>query len=212
MWEEAEKSIAKLPGVHNCRITLDNGDIDQVVVSALINGRDEETRLQQIKSIVRSITGLLALEYDVKLDYRKVKVLELDSSGQLRDPNSGSLPRIKIVAVYTKFLNPPEIWVELDFNDEITVGRSILGRDRLESCFQAFKQAFEQLGLGQINLVFITEASVPLNRFSLVVVKLQYIDPYGETAELLGVVENKDDLLLSTVRASLDALNRRIRC
>ncbi len=209
MWDDAEKSIAKLPGVHSCRITLADGSIDQVVVSALITGRDEEARLQQIKSVVRSITGLLALEYDIKLDYRKVKVLELDGTGE---PGSAQPNRIKIIAAYTKFLNPPEVWVELDFADEVTVGRSVLGRDKLESGFSAFKQAFDQLGLGQVTLLFITEASVPLNRYPLLVVKVAYTDPYGETTELLGVVENKDDLLLSTVRASLDALNRRVRC
>jgi len=211
MWEEAEKSIARLPGIHSCRIILDGADIDQVVVSATINGRDEETRLQNIKSLVRSITGLLALEYNLKLDYRKVKILEQDGNGEWVDHSSDRALRVKILASYMKFLNPPEVWVELEYDGRVEVGRCIIGRDKLESCFQAFRQAFNLLNLGQVDLVFITEAQVPMNRHPLIVAKVRYTDSYGESSELLGVVENRDDVLLGTVRACLDAVNRRLR-
>lgn len=80
MASDIEKSIAAIPRVRSCRVVFNQDhEIDQVFVWADLQAEASETaRLRQIKSLVRSVVGTVALKHDYDLDYRKVKILEYE--------------------------------------------------------------------------------------------------------------------------------------
>ncbi|NPV80964.1 MAG: hypothetical protein HPY52_11945 [Firmicutes bacterium] len=83
MTGEIERSISAIPSVRSCKVVFNaDKEIDQVFVWAGFEpGLDEKAKLRQIKSLVRSVVGTVALKHNHELDYRKVKILEYEEHG-----------------------------------------------------------------------------------------------------------------------------------
>jgi len=87
---DAEKTILALPEVEACRVIYQDGELEQIYVSANIPTQEPAARLQYIKSLVRSVVGALALEHGWNVDYRKVKIVDsLETDWE--EPHVGSL-------------------------------------------------------------------------------------------------------------------------
>ncbi|NLA57890.1 MAG: hypothetical protein GX855_03165 [Firmicutes bacterium] len=206
---DAEKTILALPEVESCRIIYRDGELDQIYVSAKIPTQHSGERLQFIKSLVRSVVGALALEHGWHIDYRKVKVLD-SLDGSTADKPRVREARIRIVAAYIRYTSEPEVRVELALNESTYTGQARYdASDPTGSATAAFLNAFHQMGLGEVTPIFTHEIPGYLAHGNLVITKLRY--KCGEhPTDLLGIAESHHDLILCTVRACLDALNRRV--
>jgi hypothetical protein len=206
---DAEKTILALPEVEACRIIYEGDELEQIFVSTHIPTQHPAERLQYIKSLVRSVVGVLALEHGWDVDYRKVKIVDSLETDSQKPPVCE--PRVRIIAAYVRYLPEPHVRVELDLGNSAYSGQAPYNAgDPTGSAIQAFSQAFHQMELGQISLVFTYEIPSCPSHDTLVIVKLRF--KYGEhnEAELLGIAESQQDLILCAVRACLDALNRKI--
>ncbi|HHV94141.1 MAG TPA: hypothetical protein GXX47_06370 [Firmicutes bacterium] len=206
---DAEKTILALPEVESCKIIYRDGELDQIYVSAKIPTQHPGERLQFIKSLVRSIVGALALEHGWNVDYRKVKIVDSLEFPAPEKPKNGE-PRIRIVAAYLRYAPQPEVRVELAFRESMYTGQAPYDASDLPgAATAAFIDAFHKLNLGEVTPIFTREIPGCLAHGDLVITKLRY--KYGgSSTDLLGVAESHQDLILCTVRACLDALNRRV--
>ncbi len=249
MANDIERSIAAIPRVRSCKVVFDQEhEIEQIFVWADLQGETSETaKLRQIKSLVRSVVGTVALKHDYDLDYRKVKILEYEPelagtspaaekagdeaseafveaveeelSGDSARGSGGTgdslkyrreVPRIQLVAAYARYLAIPEIVVELSFLGETVIGRAPVS-DNVKTCaFNAFREAFEQLGMGRVRSLYVAEMLPSFGQPKTVISKVQLTLPNNERYELLGIVEEHGDTVLSVVKSSLDALNRKV--
>ena len=209
---DAEKTVLALPEVKACRIFYQDNELDQIYVSADIPAKHPAERLQCIKSLVRSIVGALALKHGWNIDYRKVKIvdsLEVDLDSQSVKQYEH---RIRIMAAYIRYLPEPEVCVELELNGSTYSAHAPYdAADPARSAIEAFLEAFHPMGLGQASLVFVNQIPESLSHGHLVIVKLRLADARNQEAELLGIAESRQDLMLCTVRACLSALNRKVR-
>ena len=209
MLVDAEKTILALPEVESCRIIYRDGELDQIYVSAKIPTQQPGERLQFIKSLVRSVVGALALEHGWNIDYRKVKIvdsLDVPAADKPRIRES----RIRIVAAYIRYASEPEVRVELALNGSTYTGQArYYASNPVEAAMAAFLNAFHQMGLGEVSPIFAHEIPGCLSHGNLVITKLRY-ECDEHATDLLGIAESHQDLILCTVRACLDALNRRV--
>ena len=214
MSKDAEKTVLSLPEVKACRIFYQGDELEQIYVSADISATSPTERLQSIKSLVRSIVGVLALEHDWNIDYRKVKIvdsLETEPSSSSLEPVEQPNSRIRIMAAYIRYLPEPKVSVELGLNDSTYAGHAPYNAaEPARSAVEAFLEAFNPMDLGQASLIFVNQLPESLSHSRLVIVKLRLIDANNQETELLGIAESKQDLMLCTVRACLSALNRKI--
>lgn len=206
---DAEKTILALPQVQACRVMYQDGELEQIYVSANIPTQEPTARLQYIKSLVRSVVGALALEHGWDVDYRKVKIVDsLETDWE--KPHSGE-PRIRIIAAYIKYFPGPEVHVELSLGGSTYAGLAPYDSiNPTDSAIEAFLETFHQMGLGQVSLAFAQVIPSCLYHDTLVITKLRHKYSGQAETELLGIAESNQDLILCTVRACLDALNRKI--
>lgn len=206
MLDFMKKTIESVQGVKNCKIIEENGEISQIFVEADLQALSEVERTSEIKSIVRSVIGAVAIKHNVELDYRKIKVIEYK-----HDEVAESIinPRIRIVAAYQKRFPKPECVVQLHCFDQEFQGTTPLGDDVATCTFNAFCDAFNQIGLGTMKLKYI-HTFTDISMKKVLLVKLEYYHTNGATDTLMGVTEVDEDLPLAVVKATLDAINRRI--
>ena len=210
----AEKTILALPKVQACKVLYQGEEIDQIYVSAEIPGHSQDERLQAIKSLVRSITGALALEHALEIDYRKVKIVDVmdeEKDGAKPSPAEQIASRIRILSAYIKYWPEPRVVVELGLNGSTYQGTAFYQEaDPTRSTVEAFLEAFHSMNLGKAQLLFSGQFPESLAHNRLVILKLRLVDTHKGATELLGIAESKQDLILCTVRACLNALNRKI--
>jgi hypothetical protein len=203
-------TICSVQHVSDCRVIEENGEITQIFVEADMASMNQDDPTQQIKSMVRSIVGALALNHDLDLDYRKIKVIEYKPDAPESEPEADLYPRIQIVAAYQRRIPEPEIVVELLCRGRTCLGvarrTADLGKDTLVACVKAL----EQIGCGKMEPLYIQELKNEFNSERVVLVKLQYDHPSGSRHSLMGVAEIKEDYLLAIVKAVLSAVNRRL--
>lgn len=204
-------TICSVQHVSKCRVVEELGEITQVFVEADLSSIDQEEPTQQIKSMVRSIVGVLAIHHNLDLDYRKVKVIEYkpDETSATAEPDFDLYPRIQIASVYQRRLPKLEMVVELYCLKRQVIGvapcTGNLHQDTLSACLNALNQ----LGHGDLKPLFIQELKNEFNHERAVLVKLAYEHPNSGQEQLMGVAEIRDDLLLAIVKAVLSAVNRR---
>ena len=206
---DAEKTILALPEVESCRIIHRDGELDQIYVSARIPSQHHGERLQFIKTLLRSVVCALALEHGWNVDDAKVNIvdsLEAPASDKQRVRET----RIRIVAAYIRYTSEPEVRVELALNESIYTGQARYDASNpTASATSAFLDAFHQMGIGEVIPIFAYEIPGCLSHGNLVITKVRY--KFGDHAtDLLGIAESHQDLILCTVRACLDALNRKV--
>ncbi|NLJ73619.1 MAG: hypothetical protein GX331_01360 [Firmicutes bacterium] len=207
MYQTVLDTVRSVQHVKDCRIIEENGEIGQLFVEAYLTASDDEQRTQEIKGIIRSILGALAIKHNLDLDYRKVKVVEFKSDEESMEEVH---PRIQIVAAYQRRLPRPEIVVELHCFNNTYVGTAPNTGDAAQDTFAAFNQAFQQMGFGNLQLIYLQILTNDLSQERIVLVKVNYTRSDQIQDELLGVAEIQEELPLAVVKAILSAVNRRI--
>ena len=199
------ETIRTVQHVRNCHVVEEQGDITQIYVEAELQALDEEARTREIKSIVRSILGAVAMQHNLQLDYRKIKVVQYKPNDEL----TGMQPRIQIGAAYIRRVPRQEVVVELHCLGQTGVGCHpalvILQHDAYYACINALAE----LGFTAFELIYLQILNNDFANEKIVLLKVKYKTPISQDM-LLGVAEIQEDLPLAVVKAVLSAINRRI--
>jgi hypothetical protein len=188
-------------------VVEENGQIAQVFVEAELPEGDEDERTRTIKSVVRSIIGAVALNHDLQLDYRKIKVVEYKPAEE-----SGLVihPRIQIGAAFLRRFPRRETVVELHVLGRTAVGTWPSTDNPAQDAYYACVNALAGLGYTGFELVYLEILHNDFANEKIVLLKVKYATVPGGEETLLGVAEIQEDLPLAVVKAVLNAINRRI--
>lgn len=208
IWEPYEQSIKQIRSVIATRIKGNSSEeIEEIHV--LANSK------RNPKQIVRDIESMLAAQFGLEIDHKKVSVVQLESEDET--PQSfakhGEQIRPKLVSVSLRTVNTmAEVKVELSAQDEIMEGVST-GTSTTYNKLRLFVEATINAlsGFMMDKLVFATE-DVMINRLGkhqVAQVAISLITPIGEQT-LVGCAIVKNDEREAVVKATLDAVNRKL--
>ena len=198
---ECENLIKQIRDVISVSVVVgDNKEIDEIHVLA------EDTR--NAKQLVRDIETLLHVECGLDLDHKKISVVQLN-----REQQCFQGKRVKFTAIqYSLQGSQMEVQVEVTSDKQCCQGKSAginSTSNRLRLFAEATLNALADFWEPTTTVILEDAVQYALGRCSVVVVALTYIN--GTTEEcLVGSAQVKLDEKESVVRATLDALNRRI--
>ncbi|PKM49507.1 MAG: hypothetical protein CVV02_15875 [Firmicutes bacterium HGW-Firmicutes-7] len=198
---DMEKIMNGIEGISSSKIVHDDyGEIEEIHIIADQN--------RGAKQISRDIQSLLIAKYDVKVDHKKISVAQISS-----DEKSSKDHRFSISAIgYCLIENLVEIKVLLK-KDEKEFESTVQGPNSRNNIYRLFVQATLECvhnSLGR-NDVFIVEDIARLNvaKQEVVNIAISYISGIGEEL-LVGCAILKKDDYEAIVRATLDAVNRKV--
>lgn len=196
--EELERAIQQLPGIYDARVFVESGgkEIEKVHVMAA-PGRTP-------KKIVRDIETLLLLQFNVKIDYRKISLVQV----RLEDVRPFIRPRLKLRAVETSVHDKAcQVRVSLESENEKYIGIADGREESVVLTAQATLDALNSV-LGNTCARLRAVEMVSLGDSKVMLVSIAVTRDEGED-RLLGSSFVYDDTLVATARATLDAVNRR---
>lgn len=198
--EELERAIRHLPAIFAVRVFRENNDgiIDKVHVLA------DPSRSP--KKVVRDIETLLLLKFDLRIDYRKISLVQL----RPEDLSSFMRPRVKLSAV-DKSLEKGSlrVCVVLEGDERVNVGMAEgpTDTDIVVLATQATLDALRPV-VAEAWIKLNTAQTIPIEDEVAVFVSLTAILDQSEE-KLLGSCFIQNDPVAAAVRATLDAVNRR---
>jgi len=195
---EMEEVINHIPDVISSKITMNNGDIEEIHVLAY-NDRNA-------KQISRDIQSALAAKFTAKIDYKKISVAQVDFKQEL-----GHSERIMINSIgYSMMGNIIEIKVILQKGEEVIEGIS-RGTNSKNNVLRLVSSATIDCVHNLLNIrdTFILEdvEKFQLAKQEIVIVAISFITNHGEELLVGSAIVKKDDYE-TIVKATLDALNR----
>lgn len=195
-----EQLIFQVRGIQAARIVTDaNGEIDEVHVVGLPE--------RSAKQIVRDIGSILYVRGGIRLDYRKVSLVQL-SEGVLK-PNA---PRVLLLGVVCE--TPTAVSVTLGLGERQIQGDSAAPEgkpgDTLLVAAQATLHALRQLTGPQIDLHVEQISRQPFGALSVCLSQLA-LDAEGGSEILLGISQVRGDEATAAARSVLDAVNRQLQ-
>lgn len=200
---QAEAAINQIQGVVASRIVPDpQGGIAEVHVMA--------STKRPAKKIVRDIESLLFVRFGLKMDYRRVSLVQLGEEQIL----PLGISRIKLLSVNWEE-EPPEVraQVKIQSPQGTYIGSASSadhGVPRPQLAAQATLQALQQVVGKRAELALGQVEEFPLGERRVLLVQVSYLFPAGEE-NLLGVsFVGQGGGLEAAARAALDAVNRRL--
>jgi len=207
--EEIESLLERLPGVISARIVVNDwGAIEEIHIL----GSAERNP----KQVVRDVESSLAARWGISIDHKKVSVAQLTGTKGGGQPLH---PRLKIL----------HVGLATDAARSQVEARVVLGKSNDEdfSCEGVARgsagpaqsrRALAQATLSAVNRTLDSDYSfllddvgiLELGAREVVVVTTVLLTPRGNEELLVGAVANKGDVSGATVKATLDALNRRL--
>ncbi|HEX3014895.1 MAG TPA: hypothetical protein VHQ46_00695 [Desulfobacteria bacterium] len=202
---DLEQAIKQVKSVNAARIRADQqGEIEEIHVLASA-GRNP-------KQVVRDIESVLAAQFDLQIDHKKISVVQFgDEEEQIAPFPEYFRPRL--VGVTMRTVNTiAEVVVELSAGEQTLQGVArghASTYNRLRLVVEATLNAVETL-TGQ-GCAFVAEDVVitQLAKRSLAQVAITLIAPGGELI-LVGCALVRSDDREAVVRATLDARNRKL--
>ncbi|MGQ9603716.1 MAG: hypothetical protein ACUVUU_05840 [bacterium] len=195
------EAITAIPDVASCDVEMDgSGGISAVHVV---------TRSQRPpKQIVRDVESVLAAEFGLKIDHRKVSVARVEVEGR-KISELGGRARLVSIKLSTEGAKG-YCEVVLERNDSRFKGEASgvpLGTGRLRLIARATSQAICKMAKGYAELDLIDLLKIRCGETNAVVVILLCVAE-GEPKELAGCVPYSDDDQSAVALAVLDACNR----
>jgi hypothetical protein len=208
IWSSHEQAIKQVRSVIATRIKANAlNEIEEIHV--LANSK------RNPKQIVRDIESILSTQFDMEIDHKKVSIVQLDSDDEAAEQISRKEDKIrpKLVSVSLRTLDTKaEAKVELSVQGEIKEGTSS-GTSTTSNKLRLFVDATIHALSGFLmdKLIFATEeVSISrLGKHQVAQVAISLITPYGEQT-LVGCAIVKNDEREAVVKASLDAVNRKL--
>lgn len=201
-----EQSIKQIKAVVAARININTqGDIEEIHVLAGA-GRSP-------KQIVRDVESILAAQFDLHIDHKKVSVAQVEEDEEGASVIEES-SRPKLVGVTLRTVNGmAEVKVELLKGDKLIEGFAegpSSSHNKLRLFVEATLKALEPLTLGK--LLFVTEdvAIIQLAKKQIALVSITLIASLGEQS-LTGCAIVRNDDREAVVKATLDAVNRKLK-
>jgi len=200
--EEIESIISKIQGVVSGKLAYENGEI--VEIHILANSK------RNPKQIVRDIESAILVKMGIEMDHKKISVAQLtpENAAPMKKPD-----RYKFRSISYKAENgETEIIVTID-NGEKSYSAKAAGpnieQNRLRLISTATLSAVEQCMNTSGTLVSGNVQKIVLCDKSAIAVTVNLRSNNHEEV-LLGTALIKGDDFESTIRATLDAVNRRI--
>ena len=208
VWTSHEQAIKQIRSILGARIKANSlNEIEEIHVLA-----DSQ---RNPKQIVRDVETLLTTQFGLEIDHKIVSVVQLES-GEEAPKNSlkkAELIRPKLVSVSLRTVNTlAEVKVELSVQDEILEGISTgtsTTYNKLRLFVDATINALSAFLMDK--LIFATEDVIinRLGKHQVAQVAISMITPIGEQT-LVGCAVVKNDEREAVVKATLDAVNRKL--
>lgn len=203
---EIEESLAQVSEIRAARVvTSPEGLIEEIHVLALPS--------KMPKQLVRDIESLLMAAFGISVDHKKISIAQLGHENVPAPRTAEPTVRAKILAINAEtagvYVN---IGVTLEIQADTFIGRatgpaSQTGRQRLVA--EATLDAIEQYLDGALTFALEDVSIVQLGRQSVAVACIALVTSLGEQAFAGSALVRQNDKD-SIVRATLDAINRRL--
>jgi hypothetical protein len=205
--KDIESLLVCLPGIQKTRVVVNDwGAIEEIHILTGL-GRNP-------KQIVRDVQSALKAQWDITVDRRKVSVAQIQAgmpepSGRLRysglevktDARSGKSEIVVILDRSADSQTPSYVGKAVADSTEVS---TLLGVARA-TCLAG------NLTLDPPNAFFVDDVStLSIGQYQAVAVLLDLLTPRRNQEQMVGCALVKRDLREACVRATLDAMNRRI--
>lgn len=195
--------IAKLPGVINANVVFSNGEIEEVHVLA------DTSRAP--KQIVRDIQSLFMAQFQTEVDHRVISIAQIECE---LAPAAEQNARFIIEGVtVAKRRESSQVEITLSLGGRTFVGKQSSLKDNYD-VFRGIAQAtLDAIALSEdcrrtYSVLDVKFAEIAGERTAIVCVSLG--TPGNVTCRFSGTAFSQGEDSLSIVKATLDALNRRI--
>lgn len=199
---QIEASLARLRDVHAARVSLNAAcdDVEEVHVLA--------SRSRTPKQIVRDIESLLYVKFRTRIDYRRVSLAQVSAQDLL-----SYFGRPKLTSVRQDTGDGLVVEVCLAYGHELSAVGRAHGQSDASSASRVAALATLQAVSGILdhseNVVLEGVEAMPMDHRTVILVHLTRQTDHGEE-HLLGVSFAEPDVIHGAVRATLDAVNRRL--
>jgi hypothetical protein len=205
--KDIESLLVCLPGIQRARVVVNDwGAIEEIHILTGL-GRNP-------KQIVRDVQSALKAQWDITVDRRKVSVAQIQAG--LPEPTS----RLRYSGLEVKTdarTGKSEIAVSLDRVGEAQapsyVGKAVADSAEVSTLLGVAKATClaGNLTLEPPNAFFVDDVSATtIGQYQAVVVLLDLLTPRRNQEQMVGCALVKRDIREACVRATLDAMNRRM--
>ena len=196
-----EKSIKKLSEVKGAKVVYSEGEISEVHILASDH--------KSAKQLIRDIESIVMVDHNFKIDHKVISIAQLSDDDLYTNDNS----RLMINGFNKKMKNKEiEITVDLKANEKIYKGRT----EGLASSFNRLKLFSKatlnavQSYLGDICDLLAGEVKkVSIGNKNAVLVTVIILDDVEEN-NFVGIAVDSGETELSVIKATLNAINRRL--
>lgn len=193
---DLEREISRLEGITAARVLSSDSDIDEIHVIA--------PPQRPPKKIVRDIESLLLVRFGIRIDHRRISVVQSEDV-QVTYARSAR-PLIRRVEQQAD-----AICVDVQAGDQVISGTYPIRENDspIECTSRALINAIEQM-LNTPGLLALAGAQVTTLRKQTIVLILLHWTFSGQQEVLVGGALSRDDELDAAARATLDAINRKL--
>ncbi len=197
---EIESILNSIPGVLSSKIVAQDDNIEEMHVMA--------TTERNPKQISRDIQSIMFAKFNIDLDHKKISIAQIHHAGTKR--NEG---RIEIEEININ-VNGSQIKVGIKLlQDGVTYHAEDDGLNTITNSYRVISnttlKALQQIIKG--NYIFTTEdvERITIGKKEVMVVAISVVN-YHREEMLVGTAVVKGDFKETIVRATLDAVNRRL--
>jgi len=162
------------------------------------------------KQVVRDVESAFMAQFGISIDHKKISVAQMREDENLR-PSLEVRPRVTSVTVLSSG-RTMEARVQVALGEETFEGTASgpsTASNKLRLISQATALALEEFTKGICNIVVEDITTIVLSRRPVVAVSIAVVTNIGEE-RLIGVAFVNDDEREAAVKATLDAVNRRM--
>ena len=205
--KDIESLLVCLPGIQKARVVVNDwGAIEEIHILTGL-GRNP-------KQIVRDVQSALKAQWDITVDRRKVSVAQVQAG---LPEQSGRLRYCGLEVKTDARTGKSEIAVALDRAGEgetsSYVGKAVADATEVSTLLGVAKATClaANLTLAPPNAFFVDDVAVTrVGQYQAVVVLLDLLTPRRNQEQLVGCALVKREIREACVRATLDAMNRRM--
>ncbi|MHB1651859.1 MAG: hypothetical protein ACYCVD_05185 [Desulfitobacteriaceae bacterium] len=201
-----EQALKQIKAVTAARVKKNaEGEIEEIHILA---GGDRNP-----KQIVRDVESVFAAQFGLEVDHKKISVAQLGEEEE-ESPSLSGWTRPKLVGVTLRTINASaEVKVELQAGDRTFEGDAqgfASSYNKLRLFVEATAKALNSLALDKCLFAAEDVTIIHLVKHKVALVSITMVSPTGEES-LTGSALVKNDDREAVVKATLDAVNRKLR-
>ena len=194
-----ESAINKIRGVYAAQVITSDDNVEEIHVIA--------SPLRKPKQIVRDIESMLLVHFSVRVDYRRISLVQMQEERLFQ---AEGRPRLVAVRNIEGPNRRAEVEMERDGHLYLGVAHGLdLSIDTARLVSMATIEAMQQV-LGEHVTYQINEVEqLSINQMRVIVVAVT-LDFGNSREKLLGICQVHDEIAEAAARATLNAVNRRL--